>query len=271
MFRTEMRVFAGGEHGRAILGEAAMTANVEAFVLRMKRPDTDFFRTARKLYDTVTTASMPVPNLVKPLGRMVYEFRFLVPTLWKRLKAIFYTTPLFRCRCEVAGERLKVFTLPVVKGHTAIFLGDDVKFSGAVGITSGKFRQRPTLRIGDRSFIGHNVSITCNEEVTIEEDVLVASNCRISDYDGHPKDRRRRVANFDPEPEDIRPVRICSGAWIGFGTTIMKGVTIGEGAVVGANSVVTRDVPPFSVVAGSPAKVVKASAEAMCSAHAAAA
>jgi acetyltransferase-like isoleucine patch superfamily enzyme len=263
-------VFAWGEHGPSDSWEDAMTANVEAFVLRMKRPDTDFFRTARKLYDAMTTASMPVPSLVKPIGRMLYEFRFLVPTLWKRVKAVFYTTPLFRCRCESAGERLKVFTLPVVKGHTRIFLGDDVKFSGTLGITSGKFRTQPTLRIGDRSFIGHNVSITCNEEVTIEEDVLVASNCRISDYDGHPKDRRRRAANFDPEPEDIRPVRICSGAWIGFGTTIMKGVTIGEGAIVGANSVVTRDVAPFCVVAGSPAKVVKAAAEAIC-AHAAAA
>jgi acetyltransferase-like isoleucine patch superfamily enzyme len=238
-----------------------MTANVEAFVLRMKRPDSDFFRTARRLYDMVTTASMPVPNLLKPVGRMVYESRFLVPLLWKRVKAIFYTTPLFRCRCESAGERLTVFTLPVVKGHTLIHLGDDVKFSGTLGITSGKFRRRPTLRIGDRSFIGHNVSITCNEEVTIEEDVLIASNCRISDYDGHPRDRKRRAANFDPEPEDIRPVRICSGAWVGFGSTIMKGVTIGEGAIVGANSVVTRDVPPFCVVAGSPAKVVKAAVE----------
>src|SRR5438046_10634158 len=67
----------------------------------------------------------------------------------------------------------------------------------------------------------------------------------------------QRVAGCAPDLEDMQPVRICRGAWIGFGALILKGVTIGEGGIVGANSVVTRDVPPRCVVAGSPARVVK--------------
>lgn len=54
-----------------------------------------------------------------------------------------------------------------------------------------------------------------------------------------------------------RPVRVGNDSWIGHGAVIMKGVTIGNGAIIGAKSVVTKDVPPYAVVAGSPGKLVK--------------
>ena len=54
-----------------------------------------------------------------------------------------------------------------------------------------------------------------------------------------------------------KPVRICRKAWIGAGATILPGVTVGENAVVGAGSVVTRDVPPMTIVAGNPAKIIR--------------
>ena len=53
------------------------------------------------------------------------------------------------------------------------------------------------------------------------------------------------------------PITICDDAWIGMNCIILKGVTIGEGAIVGAGSVVTKDVPAWTVVAGNPARVVK--------------
>ncbi len=234
-----------------------MTADVEHFVLRLKRPDTDFFRKARRVYDVLSRASIPVPQLFKPLGRLLYGIRLLVPRAWKRFKAMVYTTPLFTCRCESVGKRLKLTHLPSVTGHTLLYIKDDLRLSGSLVISSGKFRERPTLRIGNRVFIGHNVGITCNEEVTIEDDVLIAANCRISDSDCHAAELQKRITGSDLGAEEIRPVRICRGAWIGFGASILKGVTIGEGSIVGTNSVVTNDVPPYCVVAGSPARVVK--------------
>jgi galactoside O-acetyltransferase len=75
-----------------------------------------------------------------------------------------------------------------------------------------------------------------------------------NDYENH---NGNNVFNKDWSHVTSKPIRICSKVWIGFDVTILKGVTIGEGAVVGAKSVVTKDVPAWTVVAGNPARVVK--------------
>lgn len=234
-----------------------MKCSVDSVILGLKRADTPFYQRARKAVDFLLTANLPVPPPLKPMGRALYEFHLYSPVLWKRFMSLIYTTPIFSCRCESVGKHLQLCALPIVRGHTVLRIGDDVRFSGSIAISSGRFCDRPVLRIGNRTFIGHNVSITCNREVTIEDDVLIAGNCTISDYDGHPASSEKRLSNCLPDPEEIRPVRICRGAWVGTGVLILKGVTIGAGSIVGANSVVTRDVPPRCVAAGSPAKVVK--------------
>jgi acetyltransferase-like isoleucine patch superfamily enzyme len=53
------------------------------------------------------------------------------------------------------------------------------------------------------------------------------------------------------------PVKICDDAWIGAGAFVLRGVTVGEGGVVAAGAVVTKDVPPYSIVAGNPAVLVR--------------
>jgi len=74
------------------------------------------------------------------------------------------------------------------------------------------------------------------------------------DYRQTPEDFAR---NKNWSVVNIAPVRIESKAWIGFGTVILKGVTVGEGAAIGAASVVTRDVPAYTLVAGNPARVIR--------------
>jgi acetyltransferase-like isoleucine patch superfamily enzyme len=234
-----------------------MAHRMESVVLGLKRGETPFFRIARRIFNFCFTTTVPVPRILKPVGRFFYELRWYVPIVWRRAKSLFYTIPVFCCRCESVGKHLQLFALPEVRGHTLLYIGDDVRFSGSLVISSGKFNDRPTLRIGNRAFIGHNVSITCNREVVIEDDVLISADCRISDYDGHPASLEKRLCNSLPDADDIKPVRICKGAWIGSDVSILKGVTIGAGGVVGAKSVVTRDVPPYCVAAGSPARIVK--------------
>jgi acetyltransferase-like isoleucine patch superfamily enzyme len=118
--------------------------------------------------------------------------------------------------------------------------------------------------IGRHSFVG-NSSIVTAERVEIGDDVLISWGCTLVDHDSHAlkwADRQNDVRAFYRGEKNwahvtVRPVKIGNKVWMGFNVIVLKGVTIGEGAVVAAGSVVTRDVPPFSLVAGNPARVIR--------------
>lgn len=97
--------------------------------------------------------------------------------------------------------------------------------------------------------------IIAKERVEIGRDCSIAWGVTISDHDFH-----KTYIDGEQQPESA-PIKICDGAWLGMNSTILKGVTVGEGAIVGAGAVVTRDVPAHAMVAGVPAKVVKANVE----------
>lgn len=120
------------------------------------------------------------------------------------------------------------------------------------------------IMIGDRCFIGGG-QIIAAEEVTFGDDVLVAWGCTFVDHDSHSvvwEERKDDVINWKNGFKNWSyvkksPVVIEDKVWIGFNSIILKGVTIGEGAVVGAGSVVTKDVPAYTVVGGNPARLIK--------------
>ena len=112
----------------------------------------------------------------------------------------------------------------------------------------------PQLIIGDNVNIGQNLHLTCAESVIIEKDVVCSARVTILDNSHVTDDKTLAVLEQNLV---TKPVKICQGAFIGINSTILPGVTIGKHAVVGANSVVTRDVPDFATVAGSPARVIK--------------
>jgi len=120
------------------------------------------------------------------------------------------------------------------------------------------------VSIGDRCYIGVS-HLVCHTGISIEDDVIISWGVTIVDHDSHALnwcERQDDVVAWARGSKrwtavSIAPVTVRSKAWIGFGATVLKGVTIGTGAVVGAKAVVTRDVPPFTVVAGNPARVVR--------------
>jgi acetyltransferase-like isoleucine patch superfamily enzyme len=118
--------------------------------------------------------------------------------------------------------------------------------------------------IGANAYIGDDCLLSSAAGIEIGEHVLLAHGVQIFDNDSHPLDPAARVADYASVHDHgergviaAAPVRVGARAWIGFGAILLKGITIGENSVVAAGSVVTRDVPANSVVAGNPAAVVK--------------
>jgi galactoside O-acetyltransferase len=101
--------------------------------------------------------------------------------------------------------------------------------------------------------------------IEIGDDVLISYGGILADSDNHSTNlslrrgdlARWRSGNYDWTHAPIKPIRIENGAWLGARVIILKGVTIGEGAIVGAGSVVRSNVPPFTIVAGNPAEIIR--------------
>jgi acetyltransferase-like isoleucine patch superfamily enzyme len=120
---------------------------------------------------------------------------------------------------------------------------------------SPNVRLRGKVEIGADSSVAQNGSIAGMEAgVFIGSNVMIAPNVTIIAFD---HGIAQTNVPMRQQPELQAAVHIGDDVWVGAGAVIAKGVTIGSGAIIGANSFVNRDVPPFSIATGCPAKVVK--------------
>jgi acetyltransferase-like isoleucine patch superfamily enzyme len=115
--------------------------------------------------------------------------------------------------------------------------------------------ETPELRIGDRTSASGYLTVSVVKSVVVDTDVLLARHVYISDHAHRYSDPSVPVKAQGVSV--ARPVRICSGAWLGQGVVVCPGVRIGRNAVVGANSVVKDDIPDNAVAVGAPARVVR--------------
>ena len=106
------------------------------------------------------------------------------------------------------------------------------------------------LHIGKNVFINSGVMFTDLGGITLEDNVLIGPRANIISVN-HPVEPQARRGII------LNPVRICKNAWIGANATILPGVTVGENAIVAAGAVVSKYVPPNTVVGGVPAKIIK--------------
>ena len=144
-------------------------------------------------------------------------------------------------------------------------IGDDVKLGKNVAIF--EFTNLYGCEIGDESRIGAFVEITTGavigKRVRVQSHASICSGVIIEDdaFIGHNvvfiNDRYPTAKKSREKTWKLEGIHVKKGATVGSGSTILCGVTIGEYSMVGAGSVVTRDVPDLTVVAGNPAKVIR--------------
>jgi len=148
------------------------------------------------------------------------------------------------------GKNIKFDGFLEIYGGKRVKIGNGVHFGSGVIIAAGIDGE---VVIGDNTYIGTHTIIIANKRIIIGKDCLISPFNYIidSNHGTSPRELIRR------QPYDIKPIIIGDDVWVGVGCAILKGVKIGDGAVIGAGAVVTKDIPPYSIAVGVPAKVIK--------------
>lgn len=156
----------------------------------------------------------------------------------------------FRLRgADSVGTHARTLGRPRIDNGGRLEIGNDVLLRSVnvpVELCTGP---EGVLRIGNGVRLNYGVSISAVRSVTIGDRVRVGPYVMIVDSDFHDPYQR----GVRPAP---RPVYIEDDVWIGAKASVLRGVRIGRGSIVGTAAVVTRDVPPFTIVAGVPARPV---------------
>lgn len=158
--------------------------------------------------------------------------------------------------CKYCADDLILREVEYIHPEGNLFIGGGSRLLCWSVYSSGKVLQslNPYLSIGKNFHATRNLTIQCAGRTTIGNDVLVASDVFIIDYN---HGMNPNTSSYLENLLDVSEVSIADGVWIGNNVIILPGVHIGKKAIIGAGSVVTKDVPDFSIAVGNPARVIK--------------
>lgn len=178
------------------------------------------------------------------------RFKYMVYT-FKRV----FVTGLYARHFNYLGHNSLLGLNMKLKDLHYVYFGNNTTIGDRTVLTCFKVDDDPTLIIKDNISIGDDAHITCCNKIIIDNNVLIGKKVTISD-NSHGA---RNELNINPKDRKIYskgPIYINENVWIGDKVTILAGVSIGKGAIIGSNTVVTKDVPDFSVIVGSKSRLV---------------
>ncbi len=199
-------------------------------------------------------AAAPVPDAVIPVLNRARAVQWLRKWRW-------YTRPQRpwnRARLQVELARREAFARGRLNGDVLgmlrdgrLTVGPQVFLEPGVWLTAGDHGR---IVLGEGTFLNQGVMVAAERLVEIGAHCMAANGCLITDGSHRFDDPEKPVPwqGFTTKG----PTRIGDNVWLGANVVVTSGVTIGERCVIGANSVVTRDIPAFSIAAGAPARVI---------------
>lgn len=229
--------------------------NLAEFKTKIRRRETPFYDSLYRIVKRLRSIEAPY---VPGWHDFLYHERSFRVNSWRTFWRVMYHQPLFRSRCHECGKGLNIYHsgqgLPCIEGNIEINIGRNVKLYDRITIAGLNVGEHPRLIIGNNTDISQPITIIAGNEVVIGSNCLIGCTM-ISDNPGHRMNYLERFEKL--EPERIGRIEIGDYVWAALQSIIVGNIKVGFGAVIASRAVVTRDVPPFCLVAGNPARVVK--------------
>ncbi len=222
----------------------------------------------------VKTVDHPIAHFIKNMHGRLHQFSvppigFIYQPLYiahqtisgvlSTMMRVFYWTPMFKTQVKGSCRQLYLYGgKPLVQGSLELVIGDGCRISGVTTFSGRSASEKtPLLHIGNNVGIAWQTTIAVGSKVIIEDNVRIAGRGFLAGYPGHPIDPDLRAKGLPDTDDQVGDIVLKKDVWLGTNVSVMRGVTIGEGTIVAAGSVVTRDLPPYVMAGGVPAKVIR--------------
>lgn len=199
---------------------------------------------------------------VRPFRRMyqlLFQLRGAALQVAGDLRRVLWDTPLFRSQLNDPPREMMIYGgIPQILGPVIITIGERCRISAQTTISGrAASASTPRLVMGRNCDVGWQTTIAVGTDVLIGNNVRIAGRAFLAGYPGHPLDARARAEGSPDLASQCGAIVIEDDVWLATNVTVSAGVTIGKGTIVASGSVVTKDLPPFVLAAGVPAKPVR--------------
>jgi maltose O-acetyltransferase len=174
-----------------------------------------------------------------------------ISNLWNDGRSVLNARWALR-HADHVGSRVRLRGRPAISNRGRMVIGERVQLISTIATLEIVSEPGASLTIGERTLVNFGCSLVATQSLTIGARCHIGPYTMMLDNDYHRVEPERRL-----ERPPSLPIVVEDNVWVGVRVIVMAGVTIGQDSCVGAGSVVTADVPPRTLVAGVPARVIR--------------